>query len=55
MEIVSSYKVQILDNSSIFSDTIRLYRCALSFLISVFDAEWDALHSKKSEGTLQCG
>ena len=37
MEIVSSYKVQILDNSSIFSDTIRLYRCALSFLISVFD------------------
>ena len=49
MEIVSSYKVQILDNSSIFSDTIRLYRCALSFLISVFDAEWDALHSKKAK------
>lgn len=54
MEIVSSYKVQILNENSIFKDTIRLYRCALSFLIRVFDAEWDALHSKKSEGTLQC-
>ena len=49
MEIVSSYKVQILDNSSIFNDTIRIYRSALSFLISVFDAEWDALHSKKAK------
>lgn len=47
MEIVSSYKVQILNNNSIFSDTIRLYRCALSFLIGVFNAEWDALHSVK--------
>lgn len=49
MEIVSSYKVQILDNGSIFNDTIRIYRSALSFLISVFDAEWDALHSKKAK------
>lgn len=49
MEIVSSYKVQILDNSSIFNDTIRIYRSALSFLISVFDAEWDALHGKKAK------
>lgn len=49
MEIVSSYKVQILDNSSIFNDTIRIYRSALSFLISVFDTEWDALHSKKAK------
>lgn len=39
MEIVSSYKVQILNNNSIFRDTIRLYRHALSFLIGVFDAE----------------
>lgn len=49
MEIVSSYKVQVLNNSSIFNDTIRIYRSALSFLISVFDAEWDALHSKKAK------
>lgn len=47
MEIVSSYKVQILDNSSIFKDTIRIYRSALFFLIRVFDTEWDALHSIK--------
>lgn len=47
MEIVSSYKVQILNNNSIFRDTIRLYRHALSFLIGVFDAEWDTLHGVK--------
>lgn len=47
MEIVSSYKVQILNNNSIFRDTIRLYRHALSFLIGVFDAEWNTLHSVK--------
>ena len=47
MEIVSSYKVQILNNNSIFRDTIRLYRHALSFPIGVFDAEWDTLHGVK--------
>lgn len=47
MEMVSSYKVQILSENSIFKDTVRIYRSALSFLISVFDSEWDALHSIK--------
>lgn len=47
MEIVSSYKVQVLSENSLFRDTVRLYRSALSFLIGVFDAEWDALHCIK--------
>ena len=47
MEIVSSYKAQILSENSIFRDTIRIYRSALSFLIDVFNSEWDTLHSVK--------
>lgn len=43
MNIISSYKVQILCENSIFRDTIRLYRDALSFLTAVFDSEWKAL------------
>lgn len=40
MKIVSSYKVQILNNNSIFRDTICIYRNALSFLIGAFNSEW---------------
>lgn len=43
MEIVSSYNVQILSENSIFKDTVRIYRSALSFLISAFNSEWDVL------------
>lgn len=47
MEVVSSYKVQVLSENSIFRDTVFLYRSALSFLIGVFDSEWDVLHGIK--------
>lgn len=47
MKIVSSYKVQILNNNSIFRDTICIYRNALSFLIGAFNSEWDTLHGVK--------
>ena len=50
MEIVSSYKAQILSENSIFRDTIRIYRSALSFLIVGHFAQ-----RQESEGTLQCG
>lgn len=47
MKIVSSYKVQILNNNNIFRDTICIYRKALSFLIDAFNSEWDTLHGVK--------
>lgn len=43
MDVVSSYKVQVLSENSIFKDTVRIYRSALSFLTAVFDSEWKAL------------
>ena len=43
MNVTSSYKVQILCKNSIFRDTIRLYRSALSFLIITFNSEWASL------------
>lgn len=43
MKIVSSYDVQIVGESGIFKDTVKLYRNALSFLISVFNSEWELL------------
>lgn len=48
MKIVSSYKVQVFCENSIFRDTVRLYRSALSFLIGVFYSEWPALQNIKN-------
>ncbi|WP_394970106.1 IS200/IS605 family accessory protein TnpB-related protein [Candidatus Allofournierella merdipullorum] len=48
MKIVSSYKVQVFCENSIFRDTVRLYRSALSFLIGVFHSEWSALQNIKN-------
>ena len=48
MKIVSSYKVQVFCENSIFRDTVRLYRSALSFLIGVFHSEWPALQNIKN-------
>lgn len=42
MDIVSSYKVQIL-SENIFKPTIKIYREALSYLIDIFNQEWDEL------------
>lgn len=48
MKIVSSYKVRVFCEDSIFRDTVRLYRNALSFLIGVFHSEWTALQNIKN-------
>lgn len=43
MEIVSSYKVRVYSEGDIFSNTIRIYRDALSYLIKVFSGAWETL------------
>ena len=44
MQIVSSYKARIL-SENVFNTTIEIYRSALSYLIGVFDKEWNAISS----------
>ena len=43
MNVTSSYAVEIKHFNQIFEDTVRIYRKALSFLIDVYDKEWDYL------------
>lgn len=43
MKVVSSYAVEIKHLNKIFKDTVRVYRSALSFLIEVYDKEWNYL------------
>lgn len=45
MKVVSSYAVEIKNLNRIFEDTVNIYRKALSFLIDVYDTEWDYLSS----------
>ena len=45
MKVVSSYAVEIKHLNKIFKDTVRVYRKALSFLIEIYDKEWDYLSS----------
>ena len=45
MKVVSSYAVEIRHFNRIFKDTVRVYRSALSFLIEIYDKEWDYLSS----------
>ena len=45
MIITSSYDVELRGVKGIFTDTIKIYREALAFLIDVFFKEWDTLSS----------
>ena len=45
MEITSSYDVELRNGKNIFTNTIKIYREALAFLIDVFFKEWDTLSS----------
>ena len=45
MKVASSYAVEIKNINRIFKDTVNIYRKALSFLIDVYDREWDYLSS----------
>lgn len=41
MKITSSYKVKIVGYNNIFTDTISIYRKALSCVIEICNEEWD--------------
>lgn len=43
MKITSSYKVEIIGNTGILKPTVKIYREALSYLIEVYNSEWDEL------------
>lgn len=43
MNIYSSYKVKIKHYNSIFKETVKIYRNAVSFFINVCDKEWENL------------
>lgn len=45
MDITSSYKVQFVGLNHIFKETVTVYRKALSFLIGVFNQEWESLET----------
>lgn len=43
MKIISSYKVQIKQPNHLFDDTVRIYRDAVNFLISVCLNHWSEI------------
>ena len=49
MNIIKTAKCKILNYTSIFDDTINIYRSALSFYINVCYKEWDYISTLKSK------
>lgn len=49
MKITTSYKSKILGYNSIFEDTARIYRRAISFFADIINTEWDVI--SKGSGT----
>lgn len=49
MNIVKTAKCKILNYTSIFDDTVNIYRSALSFYIDVCYKEWDYISTLKSK------
>ena len=49
MNIVKTAKCKILNYTSIFDDTVSIYRSALSFYINVCYKEWDYISNLKSK------
>jgi len=43
MKVVSSYAVEIKNFNQIFKDTVRIYQRAFTFLIDIYNKEWDDL------------
>ena len=43
MKVTSSYAVEIKHIDKLFRDTVKIYRKALSFLIDVYEKEWEYL------------
>lgn len=48
MKVYSSYKVKIKHYNKIFSQTVEVYRNAVSFFIDTCEKEWEVLESLKS-------
>ncbi len=48
MNIFSSYKVKIKNYNKIFSDTVKIYRNAVSFFLDICDKEWEILEPLRS-------
>ena len=45
MKVIASYNAKVL-NENVFHDTIMKYREVLSYLIPIFDKEWDYIHAE---------
>ena len=43
MKVTSSYAVEIKHINKLFRDTVKIYRKALSFLVDVYEKEWEYL------------
>ena len=43
MKVTSSYAVEIKHIDKLFRDTVKIYRKALSFLVDVYEEEWEYL------------
>lgn len=50
MKITSSYQVKLMDHQNMLSDTVRIYREAVAFLIDAANKEWDSLASAYAKG-----
>ena len=48
MDVYSSYKVKIKHYNKIFSQTVEVYRQAVSFFIDICDKEWEILNDLRS-------
>lgn len=47
MKVYSSYKVKIKKYNKIFTNTVKIYREAVSFFINICDKEWGILKDLK--------
>lgn len=48
MKVTTSYKVKIVNQKTIFNETVKLYRGALSLIIQIINKEWSNLAEVKS-------
>ena len=50
MKIISSYQVKLMDHQGMLSETVKIYRKAVAFLIDVANKEWDNLAATYAKG-----
>ena len=54
MKIISSYQVKLMDHQGMLSETVKIYRKAVAFLIDVANKEWDNLAATYAKGPKSC-